>query len=84
MYFFNEIFGMSTKIPRKYAHDASWQYFSIDSDNGLVPNRRQTNDDLLWWSIYASHGLNELKHFEWQNKSDMFLTQRNTSLLLTF
>ena len=41
-----------------------WSLFSIGSDNGLAPNRRQaiiwTNDDPVKWRIYASLGLNEL------------------------
>ena len=41
------------------------KYGSIGPDNGLAPNRRQaiiwTNDDLGYWRIYASLGLNELK-----------------------
>ena len=39
--------------------------YSIGSDNGLVPIRRQaitwTNDGLGWWRIHASLSLNELK-----------------------
>ena len=44
----------------------SWQKPSTDSDNGLVMNKRQaiiwTNDSLVWWRIYASHGRNGLKN----------------------
>ena len=40
-------------------------YSSIGSDNGLAPTRRLaiiwTHDGLVWWHIYASLGLNELK-----------------------
>ena len=40
------------------------QYPSIGSDNGLAPTRRQAimwaNDDMVYWRIYASLGLNEL------------------------
>ena len=43
---------------------SDWQYGSIDSDNGLAPNRRQAiiwiNDGLVNWRIYASLDLNEL------------------------
>ena len=41
-------------------------FSSFDSDNGLAPNRRQaiiwTNDDIVFWRIYASLGLNEWNH----------------------
>ena len=44
---------------------STWQYASIGSANGLVPNRRQaifcTIDDLGQRCIYASLGLNELR-----------------------
>ena len=40
---------------------------SIDSDNGLAPNRLQaiiwTNDVLGYWQIYASGGFDELNAF---------------------
>ena len=40
-----------------------WQYESINSDDGLAPNRRQAimwnNVDMLYWRTYASHELNE-------------------------
>ena len=43
----------------------NWQYSSIGSGNGLSPARRQaiiwSNDDIGWWRIFASLGLNELK-----------------------
>ena len=43
---------------------SNFQYFSIGSDNGLAPNRRQaiiwTNDDPVQRCIYASLSLNEL------------------------
>ena len=42
----------------------NWQYGSIDSDNGLAPNRRQgiiwSNVGMFYWCIYVSLGLNEL------------------------
>ena len=42
---------------------SNWQYDIIGLDNGLAPNRRQAiiwiNDDLVYWRIYASLGLNE-------------------------
>ena len=42
-----------------------WQYSSIGSNNGLVPNRRWAiiwaNDSLACWCIYMSLGLNELR-----------------------
>ena len=38
----------------------------IGSDNGLAPSRWQaiiwTNDGIVYWRIYASLGLNELKN----------------------
>ena len=38
----------------------------IGSDNGLVPSRWHaiiwTNDGIVYWRIYASLGLNELKN----------------------
>ena len=44
---------------------SNWQYASIGSDNGLVPNRRQAiiwnNGGLGCQLIYASRGLNELR-----------------------
>ena len=37
-----------------------WQYGSMDSSNGLEPNRRQaiiwTNADTVHWHIYAALG----------------------------
>ena len=48
-----------------YSEGSNWQYISIGLDNGLAPNRRQaiiwTNDGLIYWCIYASLGLNELR-----------------------
>ena len=45
---------------------SNWQYGSIGSDNGLAPARREaiiwSNVGMLYWRIYASLGLNELKH----------------------
>ena len=45
---------------------SSQQYFSIDSDNGLVSIKQQaiiwTNDGIVYWRIYASLDLNELTH----------------------
>ena len=42
---------------------SNWQYGSIGSGNGLAPNMRQaiiwTNDDLGYWCIYTSLGVNE-------------------------
>ena len=44
------------------------QVSSIGSDDGLAPVRRQaiiwTNDGLVYWRVYASLGLNELKTTE--------------------
>ena len=43
---------------------SNWQYGSIGSDNGLVPDRQQaiiwTSDGLDYWRIYASLSPNEL------------------------
>ena len=48
-----------------FLHGFNWQYSSICPDIGLVPNRKQviiwTNNGLVWWCIYASLSLNELK-----------------------
>ena len=47
-----------------YPQGSNWQYYRIGSDNGLVPTRRQaiiwTKDGIVYWRIYASHGLDEL------------------------
>ena len=44
---------------------SNWQYVSTGLDNGLVPNKWQaiswSSDGLVYWRIYASLGLNELK-----------------------
>ena len=44
---------------------SSWQYGSIGSDNGLDRNMWQAiiwnNVEMLYWHIYASLGLNELR-----------------------
>ena len=60
---------------------SNWQYGSVDSDNGLAPNRRQA---IIWsnvgkrdWHIDASPGLNELRTnlkqtSEIKNKIQMF------------
>ena len=43
---------------------SDWHYDMIGSDNGLASNMRQaivwTNEDLVYWRIYASLGLSEL------------------------
>ena len=43
---------------------SNWWYASIGSDNGLALMQRQaiiwTNDDLVYWHMYASPGLNAL------------------------
>ena len=53
------------KFHWSFPNGSNWQYASIDSDNGLVPNRRQaiiwTNNGLGCQCIYASLGLNESK-----------------------
>ena len=45
---------------------SNWQYGNIGSDNGLAPNRWQaifwTNVVVLYWLIYVSIDLHELKH----------------------
>ena len=42
------------------------EHTSIDSNNGLTPNRRQAhflnNDGLVYWGTYAKHGLDDLPH----------------------
>ena len=46
------------------------QYPSTASDNGLAPTRRQpiiwTNETAVWWRIYVSLGLNDLREFSCQ------------------
>ena len=46
------------------SQESNWQYASIGLGNGLVPNRRQAiawiNDDLVYWTIYAALGGDEL------------------------
>ena len=43
---------------------SDWQYVIIGSDNDMETNRRQaivwTNDDLVFWRMYASRGFNGL------------------------
>ena len=45
------------------------QYTNIGSDNGLVPNKRQTfirtDGGQICWRIYASLGLDELQQNSW-------------------
>ena len=59
----NENACISFKISLKFVPNQ--QYSSIGSDNGLAPSRRQaiiwTNDGLVYWHIYASLYLNQLK-----------------------
>ena len=47
--------------------DPTNNIYTIGSDNGLAPPRRQaniwTNDGMFYWRIYASPGLNELSWF---------------------
>ena len=59
----NENFRILTTISQ-CSLGSNWQYGSISSDNGLVPNRRQAiiwaNNALGYWRIYALLCLNEL------------------------
>ena len=45
-----------------YSLEPNWQYVIIVPDDGLVLNRQQaiiwTNDDLVYWRIYASLNFN--------------------------
>ena len=50
---------------------SNWQYPSIGSDNGLAPVRRQAiiwTNWLVYWRIYASLGLNELRFAQEMNR----------------
>ena len=46
---------------------SNYQFTSIGSDDGLVPNRRQgifwTKGGLIYWCMYVSLSLNELTHW---------------------
>ena len=51
-------------------NETNYQYFRIGSDDGLAPSRWQaiiwTNDNPVYWDIYASLSLCELKmHLEY-------------------
>ena len=50
---------------RVFSQGTNWQYASIGSNNGLALTTQQaiiwTNDGLVYWRIYASLSLNELK-----------------------
>ena len=50
---------------KKLFRGSNWQYGSIGSDNGLAPNRQKaiivSTVGMLYWCIYASLGLNELR-----------------------
>ena len=64
--FMNENVKISIKISLKSVSQGSTlQYSSIGSDNGLAPSRRQAiiwiNGSIVYWRIYASLGLNELR-----------------------
>ena len=60
---------------------SNWQYGSIDSDNGLVPNRHQaiiwSSVGMLCWCIYASLGLHE-----WVAWWNMFYYQHGVDKIL--
>ena len=61
----NGNFWIWNKISLKYVSlGGNWQFGSIGSDNGLVPNRHQAiiwnNDGMFYWCIYAPPCLNEL------------------------
>ena len=63
--FSSAIFQLNFKyFIEMYSLGSNWQYVIIDSDNGLVPDRRQaliwTKDGLVYLRMYASLGLNDL------------------------
>ena len=61
--FFNKIFWI-LNISLNYVHEGPIENVIICLDNGLAPNRRQaiirTTDNLVYWRIYVSLGLNYL------------------------
>ena len=65
---------------------SNWQNVTISSDNGLVLNRRQaiiwTNEDLVYWRIYASLGLSELTHRDKFTVIMIQVIQESDSLIL--
>ena len=64
-----KMYEFQEKFTKVCSYRSNWQYSSIGSDNGLVPNRWQaifwTNGGLVYWCIYASLGLNELINMLW-------------------
>ena len=52
-------------VTEVYSCGTNKQYIGIGSDNGSAPTRPQaiswTNGGIVYWRIYASLGLNELK-----------------------
>ena len=59
----NENFWISNKIA--HSLEINWQYVIIGSVDGLALNRQQyiiwSNDDLIFYALYMSLGLNELR-----------------------
>ena len=59
----NENFWISNKIA--HSLEINWHYVIIGSVDGLALNRQQyiiwSNDDLIFYALYMSLGLNELR-----------------------
>ena len=71
LFWFNLLWSI---VPR-----VNWQYFSIGSDNGLAPNRLQTNDDPDQWL-----GHTELVHQHNENPESCYIIiWWNTMLMYT-
>ena len=60
-----KLFYFDSNFTEICPQSSNWQYDTIGSDNGLAPNRCQaiiwTNDSLVYWCIYVTLELDELK-----------------------
>ena len=64
IFHWTKTFEFKKKLHWNLSLGSNWQWVSIGSDNGLVPNRQQaiiwTNDGPVYWYVYESLGLDEL------------------------
>ena len=59
-----KLLNFRSNLTEIYSLGSNWEYGSIGSDNGLVPNRHQaiiwSSAGMLYWCIYVSLGSHEL------------------------
>ena len=58
------MFAFDWNFTDNYPHRSSWPYVGIVSGNGLVTSMISTNDGLVYWRIYASLILHDLRLLE--------------------